>query len=393
MKRSAAFLLTLLFVISACNTPVAAPTQSQSTNDSPGNAETECIAPASPFSYPVNQKHAVPSPTKRLPPPPWQVEASLPEGPSVGHALDWISLARTTNGYSEVWLKRTLDSGEGKPEVQFWVYQAKTKKWNDIDHSIDGKRTSGASIHLGSNGTLWVESSSSGGGYFTAFNDQEQQFAFPAKHHQLPQGIRLPDATGSFWILAPKDGIYHFDPLNHILSKELSFPELETGSSLYGSMADIAPDGSIYFLSVTGESQTRLLHFVPKTERLEEVPYHDYLEETAFSLFVDRAGRVWMNDIGWMDPDNTWNRIVRSPLFITDQAESAWNFVWMRPDILQESEDGRLWFQSANGLTWMDPQKGQWCWFTTEVSNLVEDGQGNLWMISGGKLYQHSQTP
>ncbi|MFZ6029390.1 MAG: hypothetical protein ACOYYS_16890, partial [Chloroflexota bacterium] len=67
---------------------------------------------------------------------------------------------------------------------------------------------------------------------------------------------------------------------------------------------------------------------------------------------------------------------------------SGMEYRWKAPQILIESSDHRLWFQSDNGMTWLDPEKGEWCWFTTEQSNIVEDSYHNLWMVADNKLYK-----
>jgi ligand-binding sensor domain-containing protein len=69
------------------------------------------------------------------------------------------------------------------------------------------------------------------------------------------------------------------------------------------------------------------------------------------------------------------------------------DYRWKSPTILMESSDNRLWFESENGLVWLDPSEGKWCWFTTVQSNIVEDEEHNLWMIANEKLYKYPLKP
>jgi len=66
-------------------------------------------------------------------------------------------------------------------------------------------------------------------------------------------------------------------------------------------------------------------------------------------------------------------------------------YQWYRPRPMIESSDGRIWFDgSSAGLVWLDPQKGIWCKFTTIDSNILEDREGNLWLLYDSQLYKYS---
>jgi ligand-binding sensor domain-containing protein len=278
--------------------------------------------------------------------------------------------------------------------VQFLVYRTDTKEWKLIPDAFDDKSAKSGLIYMASDGTIWADLAFSGSSYFAIYNDEEGQFEYVVESENIPVGNLLSGDDGKFWILASKDGIYSYDTLSHKIEKHVSIPDLETSGSLYGSMATLAPDGSIYFLNMAGERQVRLMHFFPKTGQLEYAPDFDfYLGDISYNLFMERSGRLWVGDLGWMEPDGAWYRIVRSPVFITDRAESSVKYIWSSPSIVLESSNDLLWFRSDNGLTWLDPQEGEWCWFTTEQSNIVEDQQHNLWMIADGKLYKYPLIP
>jgi len=350
-----------------------------------------------PFAYPVNQGYSR-GVTKILPSTPWQAETLLPEVPSGTRAFDLVSFARERNGYDEIWIKRQFyfeaEYPENAPRIQFLVYRTDTKEWKLIPAKFGENNAKSGLVYLAKDGTIWAHLGFSGLSYFAIYNEEEERFEYLEGSDSVPEGNRLLDDGGKFWILASRDGIYSYDTITRKIEKHINMPDLETSSSLFGSMATFAPDGSIYFLNMTGERQTNLMHFAPETNQLDFMAHvKEYLGDVSYNLFVDRSGRLWFGDLGWRDSNGTWYRIVRSPVFITDRAESAGKYAWTYPSIVLESSNGVLWFQSDNGMTWLDPQKGQWCWFTTEQSMVIEDQRHNLWMIADGKLYKYPLNP
>ena len=380
----------LIFILSACNRS-SVPTSQLPDSRSMNN---ECIPPIVDFAYPVNQRHSK-NTTQLLPLSPWQMDEPLPAVPSGARAFDTVSFARTKDGHNEVWVKRQLyfesENIKRSPGVQFLIYRPDTKEWKLIPDKLDENNAKSGLIYLANDGTIWANLSFVGLNYFAVYNEKKEGFEYVEESKTMPTGNLLLDDDEKFWIFENKGGIYSFDTVSRKIEQHVSMPDLETNSSLYGSMISLAPDGSIYFLTITNEQQSKLAHFFPKTNKLEFVPNFDhYLGDTSYNLFVDRSGRLWLGDLGWMETNGTWYRAVRSPVFITDRAESSENYIWSNPSIILESSNGLLWFQSDNGLTWLNPQKGEWCWFTTAQSNIVEDKQHNLWMIADEKLYKYS---
>jgi hypothetical protein len=357
-----------------------------------------CILPIVGFAYPASERNTTTNTIQVLPSTPWRVEAPLPEIPSDARAFDLVSFARTKEGRTEIWVERqyyfeTENAGR-VPRVQFLIYHTDTREWKLIPERFDENSARSGLIYLVKDGTIWADLNFPGFSYFAIYNEKKELFEYVAESENIPVGNLLSSGDGKIWILASKDGIYSYDTVSHKIEKHVSIPNLETSSSLYGSMATLAPDGSIYLLSMTGERQVNLMHFFPKTGQLEYVPNFDYyLGDISYNLFMERSGRLWVGDLGWMEPDGTWYRVVRSPVFVTDRSEGGNKYVWSSPSIVLQSSNGLLWFQSDNGLTWLDPQKGEWCWFTTEQSNIVEDEQHNLWMIANGKLYKYPLNP
>ncbi len=395
MHKLTYILLFILSVVSACSIASDSDLPDDITS---GVFDEACIPPIKAFAFPVNELRAELSDEQILPPSPWQVEIGLPETPNGGEfSYDHISFARSRAGYSEIWVKRQVDFGrkgiQPIPKVQILVYRTDIEEWKLIPETFDKNSAKSGSIYLEKDGTIWAEFAFSNPetGYFAVFNEADGAFNYLKNGKSIPSGNRLLDGNGIFWII--HDGVYSFNPDSGEITQHISIPNLNNYSSLYSSMATFAPDDSIYFVNVTGDQKAELLHFSTKTgnidsENLSNAFY--YLADMAYSLFVDRSGKLWVSDLGWMEPNGTWYKIIRSPIFITDRAESGNKYTWVYPSIVHESSTGLLWFHSENGMAYLNPEKEIWCWFTTEQSNIVEDREGNLWMIAEDNLYRLS---
>ena len=112
-----------------------------------------------------------------------------------------------------------------------------------------------------------------------------------------------------------------------------------------------------------------------------------------YSLYVDRGGRLWLDDRGWIDFSNprdpVWNTVIRSPVFINNVVSPEDQYNWDRPNHIYQSSDGLYWFSGAVGMVRFDSETGEWCKFTTGSSPITEDNQGNLWIAVYGKLYRY----
>jgi hypothetical protein len=308
---------------------------------------------------------------------------------------DYISAVRTKGNYKEIWIKRwsqPIGNNASKPaSSRVLIYRTDTKGWQVLPDQIQGAAARIVNLYLSKDGSLWASILISGKVMLGSYNDNKGQFELLNGSENLPNGASVLDNKGTFWIMSHNDGIYSFDPVRNKLEKNIDIPDLNVYElGIYGKTAIFAPDGSLYFLNVQDDGDIELIRYNPTSSKLErDIPYYQYLDQAAASLYVDHLGNVWLEDRGWMSPDGTWYKIVRSPIFIVEGVpDIPLKYVWVRPSILLESSDNRLWFRSDNGMAWLDPQKGEWCWFTTYQSNIVEDSDHNLWMIADGKLYK-----
>jgi hypothetical protein len=201
----------------------------------------------------------------------------------------------------------------------------------------------------------------------------------------------LLDTRDVFWILVHKDAIYSYNPVTEDIERYIDVPDI------IFSKAAISTDGSIFFSKQSSNAvvitDEDLYHFIPLMRKLEKISIPLEPWPLFSNILVDHTGRLWLDSIGWREPDGKWYQVQRSPVFITNILWSGLEHRWKTPKILMESSDNRLWFMSDNGLTWLDPKRGEWCWFTTEQSNIVEDSQNNLWMVADNKLYKLDLNP
>lgn len=357
------------------------------------------------FSYPIAADHEnLPYPGLDMlvpPPSPWEVEASLPEFAGL---TNWerrdlgVIQTRRIDSYYEIWIH--ISQGLEK-QGYLAIYRTDTKEWKVIPEQID-------TLILDKNGSLWGSHS----GYFgyasapfdsrvlSKFDELTNTF-IPVKEVQNLAAVVekggsqyysqvLLDEDGMFWILVPVDGIYKYDPNSGEMKKYFDLPAAFRD-------AKIAPHGDIYVLVNNmyyqdGEERFDyiLKYYNTKTGKNSEFALAYYLEPypKPFTLLVDHQGRIWLDNIAFID-DGTLYQIQRSPLFISPISEAYNDYRYKRADVILESSDGRIWFlHRNNGIISLNPDKDEWCWFTTYQSNIVEDSNHNLWMIADGKLYK-----
>jgi hypothetical protein len=149
-------------------------------------------------------------------------------------------------------------------------------------------------------------------------------------------------------------------------------------------------DGVVYKILKTGEKELITMF----TSR---VGFNEYPRAYA-DIRLDDNNNLWVSDYLWVDLnsklDNNGNHyypnryvMYRSPVFITNKPNPAFEIVWNTPSPQTSTPDGRIWYQSLRGTAWFQPKTGEWCMFSSSQSNIVKDSDGNLWMVYDNALY------
>jgi len=362
----------------------------------------KCIQPYADFSYPVNEPYARQDKLPEVfPSSPWVVEADAP----ANMAAFAVELVEAREGYAVVWGRQTeeIASPDGlnyyypNEQVVFWRYRTDRKVW----HKVQGSETlltlnQEQTVRLlkMADGAIWRVLGNNFERYSEAGDRFETVWAAPVGAADPVSALQT-DAQNTFWFIW-NDRLYRFDP--HTGQPQMLY---DPGGAL--SDLALAPNGDVFLLR---KDTKQLIYFSPQKQqaRTLEVDFSTVSLAPAFmddrypsELFMDHLGRLWVHDYGWLEPGNDamraeylWYQMMPAAVFVSANVQGARSYVKETPSILLESADGLLWFRSSNGLTWLDPQQGKWCWFTTVDTAVVEDGRHNLWLTAGAKLFWHA---
>jgi hypothetical protein len=425
------FVFLLALVLVACNQVNSLPMPTENINDTAitpksvnnpailiepyrqPTAAAECIPPLETFAYPVLEKSSDPVPGKDFqvyPPIPWKNVASLENA----QGLVALKMIRMETDHTEIWILISLPD----KRHEFRIFYPESGGWKTISAETKFEGIHIEELFMGPDNTLWGSISAykpealnvSPPSFLSKYNEDTEQFEFEnalqsipledidSLGYAIPPQIRL-DRQGTFWIFASGDAIYSYNPKEQLVNEHIKIPDIEVSDPI------IAPDNTIYFTHFNTQGHPtsdcmltnrckEILHFMPNEKRLEQITFGIIDPGVVITnLLVDHAGNLWVGGVAWLNPSGKWYRIFDSPVFLRNFRWSSVEERWQAPYIIMESSDGRLWFRSDNGMTWLDPEKGEWCWFTTEQSNIVEDQEHNLWMVADNKLYKLELEP
>jgi hypothetical protein len=372
-----------------------------------------CIA--LPVAYERGDPGASLKPEKTLPLAPWgSITELLRPSPGVfgGNA---IVLLRPRNSYDEIWLQSCGWKENESLMCNYLVFRTDT---NTIRSATQPVEHMGGGfpeyLFLSKSGDVWGITVYDGGNAvpnLSRYNEQQQAFDPVRDVDNILNTDKHPrfndyavDDNGILW-LVHGHSLYKFNP--GTLKAEEFYVGI-TNPEEYLTDLTLTRDHLIY-LSIPYKKE--LLRFSTKMHSLMEPltidlavdvippfygPWPDGDIYQIYDSFLDSKDRLWIHNYGWMEPDGNWRALIgRFPGFFgkREVEGSSDYYDWLRPDIILESSDGRLWFRSPNGITWFNADKGEWCWFTTEQSNIVEDQQHNLWMVADNKLYKLDLEP
>jgi hypothetical protein len=363
--------------------------------------DDKCISPDTAFSYPA--KHNLSSVNNILPPKPWQYVIDRPIPPVVVRYRGEIMLINSQENHLEIWTRTLLMGDSQGYSPDFLVYNIGTRRWREIPNAIkDNSNVAVLNVYQSQDGSLWGvnywESDDNSGRVYpriSKFNNLVEKFELVEQSKGIPvNSYSLIDSDSVFWFLVPNQGIYSYNLSTHKLIQHNPLPDEYIESASLNSQGQISfivrnadSFGRTYWNLKQFDSETNSVKIIELTFSGLESPYINLS-----SVLDDQSGRIWLGALVWREPGGDWYRLHPSPIFVVKSTESSMSF-WQNPEIILESSDGRLWFRSENGMAWLNPDRGEWCWFTTYQSNIVEDADHNLWMIADGKLYKYPLQP
>jgi streptogramin lyase len=360
-----------------------------------------CIKPKFKLAYPANAT-ALPGsyPVKKiLPEGNWHIEAELPVSTN-----DSIHTLINRNN-DEIWM---IDS------QSVFRYNTDTHQWRSYS-AIESVQAYPERLLLAPDGVVWgvgflyssLNLPSERFPFLSRYNDLTDQFEFvkdqegiiqSLESHRSPPNAQF-DSSGILWMIVGTDtmgldGLYSFNPITNKLTKHLPGIGLSGRASLA-----VAPDQKIWILDPYLDES--LIEYDPFTGQYNNTFVNDLIWDVhnwSGVLFFDRSGKLWAGIDGWFDfsgsDSPSWNRIIPSPVFISDYYDGENQFVMTRPSAIYQSSNGWYWFNFPdNGIVQLDNEMNKWCRFTTETSPIVEDKQQNLRIVIDGKIYVLNLRP
>ena len=364
---------------------------------------TGCIKPVIEIAYPTGFSEPILEEKEPvLPSFPWEPQTSL-FTPVENKSANIYSMAlRHHDGFSDqIWLSYYVE------EQEFVAYYDPLSK-TIVTYSSSDLSYLPRFIYVSSSGIVWgvaYDKVSPQKIFFVRFNDAIEDFEPVSEQiDYFPGdiGAITRDEKDMYWISLSRRDMqtgekkYTFFSYDAETSETIEYPAV---SKIQPISLALAPDKRIWMIVYT-EAKWQLAVFNPASEEIsiyrDSAGVKDGFDseqlDNLTKLYFDKSDRLWVDDRGWFDFSSMnspqWYRIIRSTVFIEEQVFSETPYVWSRPYYMSQSKNGMYWFGSPVGTASLDTSTGTWCHFTTALSPVVEDSQGNLWMVAYGILYK-----
>ena len=361
-----------------------------------------CILPRVGATYPVELGD---SKDTEIPPQyPWKEIASLNGylDESIVPNSEWYGVF-VPSGANEVWVMVSFEQeGSENEAAELWKYLPDKAEWVKKPGALDVFYPDVSHIKIieTKKGSIFaIQEMATGIGpagvpnLIARYNGTKEQFELIEFNDPLPDGKLLFDMERDlFWGISRNGAIYKMDP-EELTVEEYSRPEEPRAymsitiykDSIYALREQNAssPD-NVYFYNI-------IYKFNIETRQEEIITNPIIFDDPYLDIFLDHAGNLWLNDHSMMTPEGEWYQIQRSTVFITDRDRESGQNRWLYPEIIFESSNGFLWFNSYNGKTWYDPERQKWCWFTSAYgTELVEGNKNDVWLLlPNGTLFRY----
>lgn len=344
---------------------------------------------------------------------PWELNAEIPV--SVSNTT-WtnIELAKTHSGQTELWIRSggIIIKHNAETKIFSTVSASPYDKSGEIyeDVEVRGLFEIASGNIVGVNypknyNTVWQEKiplfsvysevENKFEFYDIGLNYREQQVGFGYVGMIPRDGVIITQSGSLIWIYQQQDGLYSYNTT----SSELQHYETLFDGVVQRMVA--SQEGYLLFSQKNEESwklsPSELVKYYPASQTTEEmsVPFPRWADYG--TLLYTSSGDLWVGIHGYQSKDGSW--ISKNPdrLAYINLGATSETYNWQQPDLLFQSSNGYLWYTNktwdglgVDGSAWYDPVSETGCWFTTESSNIIEDGQKNLWMAIGERIYKYA---
>ena len=341
---------------------------------------------------------------------PWKLYAEIPEM-FYKNNNPQIELTRVYGGKTELWIrsgynliKHNIKTGDFS-FISDFPYDEYGKNYEDV--VVRDLFEISIGMIVGVNypvdyDTVWQEAVP----LFSIFNDLENKFEFydigleyladqiyPGSVGMIYRnGVLISESYNLIWIYQEHDGLYSYNPKNSKLR------HYETAFEGVVQRMVTSQEGFLLFSQKREPSWELspgdLLKYYPESQTMEEISISTSPWADNGNLLYTNSGDLWIGIHGYLSKDGSW--VVKNPDMPAhiDLGRTGETYNWQQPDLLFQSSNGYLWYTNnkwdsigVNGSAWYDPILEKGCWFTTEPGNILEDDLGNLWMVTGNKIF------
>ncbi len=357
-------------------------------------AAIECYGTFDEFvAFPINFKRADDKPLPNYLSP-WQFASERPAEMHVSH----MQFARHHDNREEIWF---VDRLEGN----IVIYDIDKKSWKQFSGLIEETDLYVYDLFVTSNQTVWGRvhlpvnsTNTSQATVLSKLNEDNQTFEFLDELASIPfvnfdDYVRTSvflDHEGIFWIAVSDDALYSFDTTRNELTTHIQLNDVNVGSIVR------AIDGTVY---LTNRAETKLidpdsnipegkvLAFQVDQNQFVPVPLpHERWIRRFSRLAITENDQLWLDTLGYIEQDESWHNVHPFP---DDLNFHESDLHWATPYIVLESSNNLLWLNKYPdaGTAWYDRDSSIGCVISEESSDVVEDSQGNVWMLVGRSLY------
>jgi len=196
---------------------------------------------------------------------------------------------------------------------------------------------------------------------------------------------------GQIWFVSNDNQIFNFNPGNGITNR---YHLAMVGYELKNLTVD--KNDNIWLLAYNTKNQLQIGQLIRFNYHTNDLVFFSLPSDVHFGeylgLYIDKSNRLWADDYGYLDniysENPIWYQIIRSPIFIHNRFSDNGQYQWSHASPYYETKDGLLWFYSSAGLANLDLKTKKWCLESTIVSKIVEDTNGNIWMVNNGQIYK-----